>query len=195
MAEMYYASTPFNYVDNNPITRFDPNGMDWFSTHTDMFGNVLAVYDDDYLGVYKHEDAKTKGDIDAKRNAFGTMAGGGKRMGETWTSLGFANFEFYEETGNIRVQAGAKIDFNSNWATSEVSGILASDPTAINYASKAGSRGDWDIKLKSPGGLGYGSMLFGKYASARDVGNFAAGAVAKNSYWPGILLDYGFGLY
>lgn len=29
MAEKYYSSTPFNYVDNNPISRVYPNGMDW----------------------------------------------------------------------------------------------------------------------------------------------------------------------
>jgi hypothetical protein len=29
LAEKYYSSTPYNYVDNNPIVRIDPNGMDW----------------------------------------------------------------------------------------------------------------------------------------------------------------------
>ncbi|MGA6119365.1 DUF6443 domain-containing protein [Sphingobacterium anhuiense] len=29
LAEKYGSSTPYNYVDNNPIIRIDPNGMDW----------------------------------------------------------------------------------------------------------------------------------------------------------------------
>ena len=41
----------------------------------------------------------------------------------------------------------------------------------------------------------FGSKLFGKYASARDAGNFAAGAVAQKSNLPNIVLDYGFGTY
>ena len=38
-------------------------------------------------------------------------------------------------------------------------------------------------------------MLYNTYASARDAGNFAAGAVAQSSIVPNIVLDYGFGLY
>lgn len=41
----------------------------------------------------------------------------------------------------------------------------------------------------------YGSKLYGKYASARDAGNFAAGAVAQSSSLPNFVFDYGFGLY
>src|SRR5690606_14707823 len=29
LAEKYYPSSPYNYVDNNPIGRKDPNGMEW----------------------------------------------------------------------------------------------------------------------------------------------------------------------
>jgi RHS repeat-associated protein len=29
-ADKYHSSTPYNYVDNNPLSRIDPDGQDWF---------------------------------------------------------------------------------------------------------------------------------------------------------------------
>ncbi len=29
-AEKYFSSSPYNFVDNNPISRIDPTGQDWF---------------------------------------------------------------------------------------------------------------------------------------------------------------------
>lgn len=65
------------------------------------------------------------------------------------------------------------------------------------YVSKAGSNGIWDLKAQVPKGKTayFGSNLYGKYASARDVGNFAAGAVSEKSPVPNIFTNYGFGLY
>lgn len=65
MAEVSQDWTPYRYAYNNPINIIDPDGM-LESTHTDAYGNVLAVYEDGDLGVYKHDGAKTKGDIDKK---------------------------------------------------------------------------------------------------------------------------------
>jgi hypothetical protein len=49
---------------------------------------------------------------------------------------------------------------------------------------------DWDIKAH----VSNGSLLYGRYASPRDAGNFAAGALAQSS---GIepIVQYGFGAY
>ena len=38
------SNTPYNYVENNPISNVGPDGR--FSTHTDFDGNVKAVYND-----------------------------------------------------------------------------------------------------------------------------------------------------
>jgi len=179
----------------NPIKFSDPTGM-LESTHTDEDGNVVAVYDDGDLGVYKHDGkgAEAKKEVETNYNAQNTSAGG-EKMGETWTSLGFADFNYYEQTGKIRPGQGAKIDFNSDWATNKVNDILKENPSAAYYALKARGGHDWDIKSKSKEGVYYGSKLYGKYASARDAGNFAAGAVAQMSIIPNAILDYGFGTY
>ncbi|EMY3481608.1 hypothetical protein AAIP42_002540, partial [Flavobacterium psychrophilum] len=68
----------------------------------------------------------------------------------------------------------------------------------LGYADKARGGHDWDVKdiaRKEGKGIYFGSNLFGKYASARDAGNFAAGAVAQGSIMPNAFSDYGFGTY
>lgn len=60
----------------------------------------------------------------------------------------------------------------------------------MEYQSKGGTNGDWDFKSK----FSDGSLLYGKYASPRDAGNFLAGAIAQQS---GIepIVQFGFGAY
>lgn len=67
---------------------------------------------------------------------------------------------------------------------------MDSKPSLLEYAKKAGANGDWDIKSR----VSNGSLLYGKYASPRDAGNFAAGAVAQMS---GIepIAQFGYGAY
>jgi hypothetical protein len=104
-------------------------------------------------------------------------------------ALSFVNQNLYNETGLVKA-GDIKIDFGSIELTDRVQEILNSDPSLLNYFKNAGGGGDWDIKAH----VSNGSKLFGKYASPRDAGNFAAGAVAQKS---GLapLAQFGYGAY
>jgi hypothetical protein len=151
------------------------------------------VYNDGDNGVYKHDDLSN---FKPETQSLAKFGKGVKKMGETLTPFSFADFAAYEKDGTVKPALGAKIDFKSNWATEKVYSILKTNPTAGRYALKARGGHDWDIKTKTPNGnIYFGSLLFGKYASARDAGNFTAGAVAQISTVPNGILDYGFGTY
>jgi RHS repeat-associated protein len=179
MADSYYPWSPYAWTMNNPLKYMDPTGM--FSTHTNKDGNVVAVYNDGDLGVYRHEGSVSKKDIDRRHNA-DNPSGGGQKMGETLVWWSFAN----PKDGNSSGTGLGRIDFGSyearDWLTSTEPGGL------IDYVSNAGTGADQKYDYKSRGlspnaspleAVNYqyrGSQIAPDiYASARDVGNIFAG--------------------
>ncbi|TAF59984.1 MAG: hypothetical protein EAZ57_09410 [Cytophagales bacterium] len=177
-------------MDNNPVNLSDPTGKS-ASTHTDEEGNVIAVYDDGDNGVYRHKGdrAEATKNVAQNYNKKNTSASG-EKMGESLHSLSFADQNLFNDTGEALHAPNMKIDFGSSELTDRVQAIIDAEPSLVDYAQKAGASADWDLKSK----VANGSKLYGKYASPRDAGNFAAGAVAEMS---GIepIAQFGYGAY
>lgn len=168
-------------------TFIDPDGM-WAmppSTHTDEEGNVVAVFNDGDLGVYRHGknadgSSVTKSQLVKRQERYGTEANG-EKMGET---------EFWDEfiaPGNTEGSGRIIYDPSKEEGLIQVGdwdGVIADrNKKAINQdltltMEQSKLYGDLDIKHNinyAPYGPMTGRLLNGKYATARSAGNFLAG--------------------
>jgi RHS repeat-associated protein len=59
-AEKYYSSSPYNFVDNNPITRVDPTGKDWFYYQAKGEDKKTWHYHDGHKAKYINDKGKEK---------------------------------------------------------------------------------------------------------------------------------------
>ncbi len=197
MADKYPSISPYAYCAWNPVKLVDPDGME-ISTHIDCDGNVVAVFNDGDYGIYQHSGTTQQAREEANRKHSSCMpSAGGLKVGETWTHLGFCDFEKYQSTGEIVPGTGARIDLSSNWAERQIEQAMNSCPTVNEYMKKAGSEsGDFNIKNHAPGrNVYYGSKAYGKYASARDAGNILAGRFARWCSIPTSIVKYGYGRF
>jgi RHS repeat-associated protein len=192
LADMISNFSPYTYTNDNPINLIDPDGR--FSTHTDSSGNVVAVYDDKDLGVYKHNGSTldTRKELVNNHSNSNTSAGG-KKMGETnyWDSFLSSHPDATGERYPMDSQgANYKINFTDTWdkiiqeKKQKMYEIQKKDgPLGVAKALENG--GDLVVQ-GTPATLGAGKLFQGKYASAEEIGNYVAGQTA---YRLGVTFD------
>jgi len=175
---------PYSAFNNNPIYYNDPTGMIAMppSTHTDEDGNILAVYYDGDNSVYKHENAKSKADIDNLRIDNSNTSGGGTKMGETAFWDEFVSPETGRTMTNYRIQFGKSFDPIINKLNFKSKGM---DLKEIALNSRGGEIFDLKKDFK-----GVGALLEGKYATSRSAGNFLAGLNAEGGRMYGIGINF-----
>ena len=127
LADLRSWVSPYGYCQNNPIGRVDPTGaLD--SDHIDVFGNIIAHYDDGDKSVYVHKYGTTEAQVDAQRTASNNTGGSGTKIGE----IG----------GNIDASG---IMFNKLKA----SGEEAKGMGVADYFFAVKPKGVWDLKANT----------------------------------------------
>ena len=161
LAHKYPSTGTLVYCLNNPVRYTDPTGM---STHTDSLGNVVAVYNDNDLGVFRHNF------WDASNYSKKNTSAGGERMGET---------EYWDEFDPIYADRNA--DGTQGCFTIQFGKSFDPIITRMHNVSKGMNL--IEIALKSRGGRFFdikgtyrnaGGLLNGKYVTSRSAGNFLA---------------------
>ena len=113
-------------------------------------------------------------------------------MGESLHALSFADQNKYHKDGTVVAHKNMTINFDSEELTEKAQAIMDSNPSLVQYAKKAKTGGEYDIKSHTQ----EGSKLYGKYASPRDAGNFVAGMVAASKgLIGGAVAKFGYGMY
>lgn len=178
MADKYPGISPYNYCMWNPVKLVDPDGEE-ISTHTDIDGNVVAVYNDNDKGVYRHNGNReyTKRELRNNYSPSNTSAGG-ERMGETeyWD-------EFVSpEDGSTLVET--RIQYNKSFMPIiEKKHKESLGMNLVDIASESVGDGNFNIKIKYKN---IGGLLNGKYVTSRSAGNFLAGYNASTGKYIGL---------
>ena len=191
MSDKYPGLSPYVYCGDNPVKYFDPNG-----THIEVVENDNGTY------------TITGGMLNRNRNIY--VVKDGKRtgviLGQTMT-----DYSFFNEEGNV--VKGAIIDLDDNSGQNFIDGFMTRTPDLWTYIfdEEKGGRtgGNYDFKNKNiPNRLsleqkdqyrnrGMAVTINGErqIASARDIGNFAAGYIAGVNGIPKLLTRMAFDFY
>ena len=187
LAERNYSISPYAYCAGNPVNRIDPTGMQGLaSTHTDLNGEVIDVFNDGDLGVYEHDGvgAAAKDDVDKNHSSTNTSAGG-KWKGETayWDEFvdRYHNGSLKRNPdGSYKPYDNYQISFDEDdtW-DDDISRYFSQSGLfdIVDLALESSPNGFFDLKSQTSN---IGKKLNGKYATAESAGNYLAGLNAAS---------------
>jgi hypothetical protein len=183
MQEKYTGVSTYAYCVQNPVNAVDPDGR---STHIDIDGNVIAVFDDKDLNVYQHKNNADGGKpteymLTKRQDKWGTSSGG-KKIGETENWDEFVNPETCKALTKTTIQVGKSFDPIIKKMHEKAKGM---DLVEIAQESKGGKL--FDIKKDYEN---VGALLNGKYATSRSAGNFLAGYNAESGTYLKIGIEF-----
>ena len=171
LSHKYYSTSPYAYCANNPVNAIDPDGR--------------------YTKVIQKEDGTYEvigGELDGDNNIY--LYSNGERGASIGQSVCETSF-YNSDAGTWQV--GAIIDPNDKSGQEFLDKMSSTSITLPDYVDKARNDHPYDFKVtngkgeKHEGIETYRGMLIkghdgnNIYASARDVGNIAAGMIAAKN--------------
>ena len=190
MRQKYPQFSPFVYCANNPIKLVDPNGME-----------IYVEVEESSNGVY----TVVGGTLNKDKNIY--VVKNGERTGEILGQT-FTKYSFFGNDGNIVV--GATIDLNDMSGQNFLDDFMKNTPDLITYIfdEEKGGRINGNCDFKNIGNKGVNNISQYhnrgmrintgdgvKIATARDIGDFAAGYIAGKNGIPKLSTRIAFDIY
>lgn len=177
LCEKFYDTSPYVYCNGNPVNLVDWDGRETWVINRDGLYEVIGGVLNDDLNIYEYHSDDN-----------GNYSVRGESIGQTATAT-----SFYDSDAEKWV-VGSIIDPNDNSGKDFLASMEG--VSVVEYMDKARTNHEWDFKVTNgtPGvkytdktdisrGMPIAASSDGQpvYASARDVGNIAAGYVAGNN--------------